>query len=925
MFETFGRRGPVPVGLPFLGVVVLGVAALCTALVVTPAPTVRAAAPGATATLDGTYVVRVADAITVETRVEYLRVGSTFYVLHHVAPDSARPNDQVRVTGTLDGTDLTVTSLAVRSAAPPAALAAPAAAPAAKSVLVILVKYGTATPTATQAQANSFVFTRVNAWYHDTSYDQLRFTGQVTAPLTIPDPGSCNWNGIATSAEQAVTNAGYNVGSYGLRVIDFPHRDDCLVAGRSDSLAGSALIGGPWVWLNDGLYNPTDGYSFLVPVHELGHGIGLQHAHSLNCAPATLTASCATSGIVDDYGNSWDAMGTNWPGNDYGAVAEFSAFGRNRMGWMANRVTTASTGQAQHIHLTALETSAATGTQAIRVVTPRHEYWVEYRQPIDQDAFLVHYPAVTSGVLVNMRDDVTSADGVTHADSALLLDMHPGTVGDFADAALQPGQTWSDPEGVFTLHLQPADAGGITVDVLPGRVSLPGPPTAVGAVPGNARVLLSWTAPSSTGGSPITGYRVTVDPGGRQLTLPASATGALVDGLTNGTPATFTIEAGNAVGWSDPTTVDATPTATGGAPSPPRNVSAAGADASATVSWDVPSSDGGSPITGYSVFSGPTLVATVTAPTTHATISGLTNGTPYTFGVVAANALNASGTAMSNPVTPAQPPAQPSEPAVVVKPSQSSRTGYWMLGGVGDVYAFGDAKYLGNAHNTASGPGFKVHLEPTPSGDGYWILDSTGIVTTAGDASWRGNATAIQMSAPGEHAASLSATPSGQGYWIFTDRGRALPYGDAAFFGDMSTTHLNGPVLGSIATPSGHGYYMVASDGGIFAFGDAGFHGSMGGTRLNAPVQSLVPTADNRGYWLVASDGGIFAFGDAGFRGSMGATRLNRPVVGMVRYGDGYLMVGADGGIFSFSDLPFKGSLGDTPPAVPITGVAALG
>ena len=252
----------------------------------------------------------------------------------------------------------------------------------------------------------------------------------------------------------------------------------------------------------------------------------------------------------------------------------------------------------------------------------------------------------------------------------------------------------------------------------------------------------------------------------------------------------------------------------------------------------------------------------------------------------------------------------------------SNRSGYWMVGAGGVVYAFGDARWLGNAAVPAGVDA--VDLEPTPSGNGYWVVDARGAVYGFGDAGpFGGLGRGGAGLAAGETVTSLSATPTGRGYWIFTTRGRAVPFGDAGWFGDMGKVALNGPVLDSIPTPTGRGYYMVASDGGIFAFGDAHFHGSMGGRRLNAPVQSLVPGRDGAGYWLVAADGGIFAF-NAPFRGSMGGQRLNRPVTGMVPFGDGYLMVGEDGGIFNFSSQGFAGSLGANPPARPITSVASV-
>ena len=246
------------------------------------------------------------------------------------------------------------------------------------------------------------------------------------------------------------------------------------------------------------------------------------------------------------------------------------------------------------------------------------------------------------------------------------------------------------------------------------------------------------------------------------------------------------------------------------------------------------------------------------------------------------------------------------------------RTGYWMVGTTGDVYAFGDAGYAGGAPLPSGAAA--TGIAATPSGNGYRVVDSRGDVFSFGDAAYFGGSPALRA---GERVTSLSTTPDGGGYWLFTSAGRAFAYGSAHLFGDMGAIRLNGPVLGSVATPAGNGYYMVASDGGIFAFGDAAFVGSMGGRHLNKPVVGMAPNPSGAGYWLVASDGGIFAFGPA-FRGSMGSSMLNAPVIGMVSYGDGYLMVASDGGIFDFSDRAFRGSLGGSPPRNPVVAVAAL-
>ncbi|WP_344844083.1 RHS repeat-associated core domain-containing protein [Kribbella ginsengisoli] len=88
------------------------------------------------------------------------------------------------------------------------------------------------------------------------------------------------------------------------------------------------------------------------------------------------------------------------------------------------------------------------------------------------------------------------------------------------------------------------------------------------------------------------------------------------------------------------------------APLAPTGITAAAADGRATVGWTVPK-DGGAAITGYTVTANPGNLKSTVGATGTATITGLTNGTPYTFAVQAINAAGTStASAASKPVVP---------------------------------------------------------------------------------------------------------------------------------------------------------------------------------------------------------------------------------------------------------------------------------
>src|SRR4029077_1493153 len=93
------------------------------------------------------------------------------------------------------------------------------------------------------------------------------------------------------------------------------------------------------------------------------------------------------------------------------------------------------------------------------------------------------------------------------------------------------------------------------------------------------------------------------------------------------------------------------------APAAPTNVLAQPDNSEATVSWQAPM-DGGSPIQSYTITpyaNGTTAGTPVTfnSPSNYEVISGLLNGTPYSFSVAATNAyVTGAASAKSNMATP---------------------------------------------------------------------------------------------------------------------------------------------------------------------------------------------------------------------------------------------------------------------------------
>ena len=114
----------------------------------------------------------------------------------------------------------------------------------------------------------------------------------------------------------------------------------------------------------------------------------------------------------------------------------------------------------------------------------------------------------------------------------------------------------------------PTSEAGQTFDVqsyaFGSSATVPGAPTGVSASAGNAQAGVTWSAPSSDGGSAIGGYTATATPGGQTCTTTGTLSCTL-SGLTNGTSYTFTVTATNGIGTGPPSAPSNAVTPTAGA------------------------------------------------------------------------------------------------------------------------------------------------------------------------------------------------------------------------------------------------------------------------------------------------------------------------------------------------------------------------
>ena len=252
---------------------------------------------------------------------------------------------------------------------------------------------------------------------------------------------------------------------------------------------------------------------------------------------------------------------------------------------------------------------------------------------------------------------------------------------------------------------------------------------------------LSWTA--STDNVGVTGYDVYQ---GATVIGTTASTSYNVTGLTASTAYTFSVKAKDAAGnvSAASNTVNVTtlaPVVDTTAPSAPTNLTASGTTSSSTnLSWTASTDNVG--VTGYDVYQGATLKATVT--TTSYAVTGLTAATAYTFSVKAKDAAG-NVSAASNTVNVTTSAVTITYCASQGNSTADEKIGRVAIGSINNA-STGTAGYEDfTAQSTSAAQNSSQTITITPSwtsttySEGYAVFidyNKNGVFTDAGETVW---------------------------------------------------------------------------------------------------------------------------------------------------------------------------------------------
>lgn len=335
-------------------------------------------------------------------------------------------------------------------------------------------------------EAHDLVFGTVSDYFMENSFQQTWLSGDVFGWLTLEfDSSSCDFTALTDAAAAAAGNQGIDLTSYDRQIIITP-KNVC-------AFSGIASLGGmpSKTWINGA-------FELQTISHELGHNLGLRHAHSLDCGDVTLSSDCNHL----EYGDTADTMGS--PDG-----VHFNAFHKQRLGWLTDDPAgpIAAVTESGTYTLDAYAPSASAQPKSLRIlreVDPatgvRTYFHLTYRgatgfdSPFDARSYILCRGDVTNAVTVHLSTDGDS-------NSSYLLHMRPQSCFrdrygylDWFDPGLVVGDSFTDAVSGVTISTVAVDPAGATVSIDFGQGACVSADPSIAISP----VESPWLAPGSS-------------------------------------------------------------------------------------------------------------------------------------------------------------------------------------------------------------------------------------------------------------------------------------------------------------------------------------------------------------------------------------------------------------------------------------------
>lgn len=368
-------------------------------------------------------------------------------------------------------------------------------------------------------------------------------------------------------------------------------------------------------------------------------------------------------------------------------------------------------------------------------------------------------------------------------------------------------------------------------------------------------------------------------------------------------------------------------------PDAPTSPSATGGDASASVSFTAPSNTGGSAISAYYAVSNPGQI-TGTAASSPVSVTGLTNGTPYTFTVWALNTFGPSPySTATGSVTPALLQRAIFAAGVIGGNTCGNVLDYVEIGTLGNATDFGDLNATRGATSGVAGTQYgyinggqaSLAASTSPVSTIYKIT-----FATTGNSVSSGSLTVAraQLAACGNTTRSVVMggfdDSSGTAYTTM-DYFNPTSGGSATNFGSLTGDNLrygagfSSPTRGLLAgggTAAGSGrntiqYITIASTGNSLDFGDLTWDNlnTSGCSSSTRGIIVLAGASNRMDYVTIASTGNASDFGDLYNTYSNNASTVSSETRGLVAMGSTdqntiqYFTIATLGNASDFGDL----------------------